>query len=145
MANATVAQSVNRSNVGLALQAARAACAQHPRWLAAVNRAALNLEACRWQFDGDVLVVHSATTPGTRYTVTADTCTCKAAAAGRPCWHRAAHRLLVKASGADRRPEPARCPSCGAELVSEQAYIGGIGYCWFLVCPTDHSHYTRRV
>ncbi len=33
-----------------------------------------------------------------RYTCTAHTCECKAFQAGRPCWHRACARLLVKAA-----------------------------------------------
>ena len=97
MANASVAQSVNRNTVGAALQAARRQCGQHLRWLNALNRAALNLEACPWQFDGETLVISSATS-STRYTVTAAGCACKAAAKGHPCWHRASWRLLCKAS-----------------------------------------------
>ncbi len=63
----------------------------------AINRAALNLEACTWMFDGELLRITSANSTA-RYTATAHTCECKAYAAGRPCWHRAAARLLVKAS-----------------------------------------------
>ena len=106
MANASVASLVNRPAVGAALAQARIACANQPRWLNAVNRAALNLEACRWQFDGDVLRIESASVPGTRHTVDAHGCDCKAAQAGRPCWHRAARRLLVKAAEMTQRPAP---------------------------------------
>ena len=63
----------------------------------AINRAALNLEACAWAFDGEVLRIVSAS-GNARYTVTVKGCECKAAAAGRPCWHRAAWRLLRKAA-----------------------------------------------
>ena len=61
MANASVAASVTRENVGAALRQARIDCAQHLRWLNALNRAALNLEACPWAFDGETLIIHSAT------------------------------------------------------------------------------------
>ena len=108
MAKATVAQSISRRNVAQALQAARRQCGQHLRWLNALNRAALNLEACPWQFDGDTLVITSATDTGARYTVDAHGCQCRAAAKGNPCWHRAAHRLLVKAAEmAQPPPRPA--------------------------------------
>ncbi len=108
MANASVLQAVNRKSVALALRYARAKCVASQRWLNAVNRAALNLEACRWVFDGDTLVIASATTQGTRYTVTPDGCGCKAHQDGRPCWHRAARRLLVKAAELAAAGQPAK-------------------------------------
>ncbi len=98
MANATVAQAVNRTSVALALRDARAKCAASHRWLNAVNRAALNLESCRWAFDGDILRVESATNSGDFYTVTVETCPCSAGKASKPCWHRAGCRLLTKAA-----------------------------------------------
>jgi hypothetical protein len=98
MANASVAQAVNRQTVALALRDARAKCAASHRWLNAVNRAALNLESCRWSFDGDTLRVESATNSGDFYTVTVETCPCSAGKAGKPCWHRAGCRLLCKAA-----------------------------------------------
>ena len=104
MANATVAQSINRQTVAAALAAARTEAAEHRAWIAAINRAALNLEACPWAFDGDSLRIASATTKGTRYTVSPEGCECKAAQDGRPCWHRAAWRLLRKAAELVRPP-----------------------------------------
>ncbi len=98
MANASVAQAVNRQTVAAALRQARIEAAEHRQWIAAINRAALNLEACGWAFDGEALVIASATTPSARYTVTMEGCECKAGQAGRPCWHRAAWRLLRKAA-----------------------------------------------
>ncbi len=98
MASASIAQSVNRHTVGAALQEARRQCGQQLRWLNALNRAALNLEACPWQFDGDVLVIASASDGSSRYTVDTHGCECRAAQKGNPCWHRAARRLLVKAA-----------------------------------------------
>ncbi len=98
MANASIAQAVNRQTVALALRDARAKCAASHRWLNAVNRAALNLEDVRWQFDGDTLRVESATNSGDFYTVTVEVCPCSAGKAGKPCWHRAGCRLLCKAA-----------------------------------------------
>ena len=106
MANASVTALVNRSTVALALAAARTEAAKHQAWINAINRAALNLEACPWQFDGDILIIRSATTTA-RYTVDAQGCKCKAGDAGKPCWHRAARRLLIKAAELAAQPPAA--------------------------------------
>ncbi len=97
MANATVAQSINRQTVAAALAAARTEAAEHRAWINAIDRAAINLEACPWAFDGEMLRIASASSSA-RYTATAHTCECKAFESGRPCWHRACARLLVKAA-----------------------------------------------
>ena len=74
----------------------------HPEFCKALlNRAALNLESCRWSFDGDTLRVESATNSGDFYTVTVEVCPCSAGKAGKPCWHRAGCRLLCKAAEMD--------------------------------------------
>ena len=73
MANASVTAAVNRQTVAAALAAARTEAAAHKAWINAINRAALNLEACPWQFDGDILSIRSATTSA-RYTVTIQGC-----------------------------------------------------------------------
>lgn len=96
MANASVAQAVNRESVVLALQEARKQAAEHQAWLNAINKAALYLAAEQWAFDGETLVIMSATTDDCRYLVTSKTCQCKAFKRGIPCWHRAAARLLCK-------------------------------------------------
>ncbi len=110
MANASVTALVNRSTVALALAAARTEAAKHQAWINAINRAALNLEACPWQFDGEILVIKSATTTA-RYTVDAQGCGCKAHQGGRPCWHRAARRLLIKAAEVAAQPAPKPRPT----------------------------------
>ena len=107
MANAIVTAAVNRSTVGAALRQFRIAFADHRRELNAVNRAALNLESCLWQWDGATLVVESATETGrTRYHVTSAGCECRAAQHGRPCWHVSAYRLLQMAAQAPAPPRP---------------------------------------
>lgn len=89
----------DRSHVGKVLRQMRLAYANTPHELTAINKAALNLEACRWQFDGHTLRIESATQTGKRfYTVTGAGCTCSAAAACRICWHVAAWRLLLAAN-----------------------------------------------
>ncbi len=98
MANASVAQSISRQTVAAALRQARIEASEHRAWINAINRAALNLEAAPWAFDGEVLRIASASIPSQRYTVTLQGCECKAAEKGTPCWHRAAWRLLRKAA-----------------------------------------------
>ena len=83
MANASIAQAVNRQTVAQALQQARTQAAEHQAWLNAINRAALFLAAEHWAFDGETLIIQSATTEGTSYTATPQTCECRAFKAGR--------------------------------------------------------------
>jgi hypothetical protein len=102
MANATVAQAVNRQTV--ALQEARKQAAEHQAWLNAINKAALYLSAEQWAFDGETLVIMSATTDDARYLVTVKHCECRAFKRGIPCWHRAAVRLLEKTAEVELAP-----------------------------------------
>ncbi len=104
MANATVAQAVNRQTVALALQEARKQAAEHQAWLNAINKAALYLSAEQWAFDGETLVIMSATTDDARYLVTVKHCECRAFKRGIPCWHRAAVRLLEKTAEVEPAP-----------------------------------------
>ncbi len=60
MANRMLAQSVNRENVGKALRQLRLECRHNQREMNAINRAALELEASAWTFDGETLVIQSA-------------------------------------------------------------------------------------
>ena len=99
---------------------ARIEAAEHQAWINAINRAALNLEAAPWAFDGEALRIASASTTGARYTVTPAGCECKAAEAGRPCWHRAAWRLLVKA--VELVPPRAELTEAELEAIVEQLY-----------------------
>ncbi len=98
MSNAMVSQSVNRQNVGQALRQMRQECQYNGSELNAINRAALNLEACTWQFDGELLTIESATTMFKKYTVAHNGCDCKAGQRGTPCWHMAAYTLLTRAA-----------------------------------------------
>ena len=143
MANPSIAQAVNRTAVARALAQARAECVGQVAWMNAINRAALNLESCRWQFDGETLVIASASTDR-RYTVTPGGCGCKAFLDGKPCWHRAARRLLIKAAELARTPPRVeRCPMCGAVIEGQQFYVGGKGYVYFDVCSGDGAHFAR--
>ncbi len=102
MANATGAQSINRQTVAAALHEARIQAQEHQQWINAINRAAFNLEACAWAFDDEVLRITSAS-GHTRYTVTTEGCGCKAAQAGKPCWHRAGGGCCARPRKRSRR------------------------------------------
>ena len=144
MANPSIAQAVNRQAVARALARARAECIGQVAWMNAINRAALNLESCVWQFDGETLVIASASSHK-RYTVTQQSCECKAFADGVPCWHRAARRLLIKATElAKQLPAIATCRQCGAALEGRQYYVGGKGYVYVDVCSGTCAHSTRQ-
>lgn len=123
VANATIVQQVNRQTVATALTAARKEAAEHKAWMNAINRAALNLEACGWSFDGEVLQIASAT-GAARYTVDCHGCQCKAATTGSPCWHRAARRLLIKA--AEMATVPAVATVNHAALAAAQADVDAL-------------------
>ena len=153
MATASIPQSINRSAVARALRASRVACQNRKDWLNAVNRAALNLEACGWIWTGETLVIASATDSSTRYRVTADACECLAYRSGRrACWHRAALRLLLLAAEVPSEPEPepeppaaiTRCPMCDSEIIGWQYYVGDRGYMAFDVCSGDGVHVARK-
>jgi len=129
---------------GKALAQAREECQHDRAWRNALNRAALNLEACGWSFDGETLEIQSATTD-TTYTVTEGTCQCKAFKKGWPCWHRAARRLLRKAAEIDAAPIVETCPLCGALIEGKRFYVAGRGYISFDVCSGDGQHHIRKV
>jgi hypothetical protein len=120
MANASIAQAVNRQTVALALQEARKQAGEHQAWLNAINKAALYLAAEQWAFDGETLVIMSATTDDARYLVTVKHCECKAFKRGIPCWHRAAARLLCKTAEMDQELPNAGAWYKGAYYTPEQ-------------------------
>ncbi len=98
MANAILAQSITRQNVGNALRLMRHECRYDRTEITAINKAALNLVACSWQYDGEALAIESATTQFQRYHVQHDGCDSKAGSNGRPCWHLAAYKLIQRAA-----------------------------------------------
>ena len=145
MTTASIPSLINREAMGKALAQARTECATDKRWLNAVNRAALNLEACQWQFDGHTLVIKSAS-EDLHYTVTPDGCECKAFLAGRPCWHRAARRLLLKAAEIAQVPAPRdTCPMCGSVIEAIVYAVNNRNYMYFEMCSGDGVHKARTV
>ena len=98
MANASLAQSITRQNVGNALRLMRHECRFNSAEVTALNKAGLELEASPWQYDGELLVISSRTSAATRYTITYSGCDCKAGTNGRRCWHMAAFLLIQRAA-----------------------------------------------
>lgn len=120
MITMSLPENITRQRVGAALRQYRLAFAGNSRELNAVNRAALNLEACLWQWDGSTLSIESATETGlVRYHVTASGCSCKAARHGKPCWHLASFRLLQLAQDA---PRPARRPMAELQAAADELF-----------------------
>lgn len=69
------------------------------RWLNAIDRAweaLLTSETIRWDAATHALFIQSATHPAKLYRANG-TCECAAFIAGRPCYHRAAARLVRRA------------------------------------------------
>lgn len=63
------------------------AAADLTRAASAARKAAFQAEAGRWHWAGDVLLVQSASSDQAVYAVHRAGCHCKAAEAGRACWH----------------------------------------------------------
>lgn len=110
---------ITRQHVGQALRAMRMSAQYDRSELNAVNRAALNLEACTWIYEGSTLVIESATKLGQRWHVQHNGCTCQAGRRGIPCWHLAALRILQRAS--ELVLTPARKPQTDAEYAKTLA------------------------
>jgi hypothetical protein len=58
-------------------------------------------EATAFAFDGDALIVPSATWSATTYRATPTTCTCPAHAKGRWCWHKESSCIVTAAQRED--------------------------------------------
>ena len=140
-----VQQAVNftRQDLNAAINAALAKVTA-PAMIRAINRAAANLAAGQFSYDGERVLLRSASSKRVYRITTTEpmTCTCEGRARGYVCWHIVAARLLVRA--AERYQERhALCPMCGAPIVGRQFYVGGKGYVYFDVCSGDGSHYAK--
>ncbi len=100
MPDSLLAQTLTRQNAGRALRQLRIEYRNSASHLNAINKAALNLEACIWYEgpDGE-LVIESATQTGlvTYHVDVAGRCDCKAGQNGRICWHQAAKEIISAA------------------------------------------------
>lgn len=80
----------------------------NPATVNAINKAFGNLKPgrCRWQYDGEKLLIESASDKRKEYLVTQIGCECPAAMALRTCWHVWAFRILQAAQGMTVRRLP---------------------------------------
>ncbi len=121
MANSSVTQAITKESIGKAIAQARVECATSRRWLNAVNRAAVELLVSHFQFDGEILSIESASSPGTRYHVDQHGCDCPAGKVDKPCKHRAAWRLLLKAAEIAQQAQPRQPKYSAADYARIQA------------------------
>ncbi len=83
---------LNPSTLAVVVAQARSDASAHPRWLAAIGRACLELETNPWVERADHgLIIGS---PSGKCYAANGVCQCRAYDFGRPCWHRAAARLV---------------------------------------------------
>ncbi len=120
-ASPILAQSISQQTIGLALRQMRQSAQYNIRELNAVNRAAINIASCVWQYDGEHLVIESATTMHQRYHVAHTGCDCKAGTAGRECWHMAAFVLLRRAAELALTPAKPR--------MTDEQYAAAVAAC----------------
>jgi hypothetical protein len=67
--------------------------ADHPRWIAAIGRALVELDTNPWIERGDLHGLIIGSPSGKCYAANGQ-CQCIAFTHGQPCWHRAAARLV---------------------------------------------------
>jgi hypothetical protein len=84
---------LNTQTLAAVVEKATHDAANHPRWLQAIARAIVELESNPWITRGDLHGLIIGSTSGKCYTSNG-VCQCTAFEFGRPCWHRAASRLV---------------------------------------------------
>jgi hypothetical protein len=112
---------ITAANLTEAATIARAKVAGNRPWLNAIDSALSMLSTGLWRWDGETLVIASRSNPGHGHTVTHTTCTCTANANGRPCWHRAARQLLVRAMEIAAQPAPVAAPKSDKAAAMREA------------------------
>jgi len=86
--------SIDQSTMEQVIQDAFDKATGNRRWQVAIAKAKEQIESNPYlHFDGDALLVLS---PSNEIYRANGTCQCKAYAAGQPCWHRAAARLMQR-------------------------------------------------
>lgn len=98
----------------VAEQACRDA-AQHGRWLVAIGRALVELDSNPWIERGELHGLVIGSPSGNVYSANG-VCQCQAYKYGRPCWHRAAARLVRLHDEREAAQQAEQCPSCCASV-----------------------------
>ena len=99
---------LNPTTLAAVVDKARTDAAEHPRWLAAIDRAVVELVQNPWIERGELHGVIIASPSGNLYSANG-TCQCTAAHYSRPCWHRAAARLVERHD--QRQAQPVASPA----------------------------------
>jgi hypothetical protein len=89
--------------------------AAHPRWITAIGRALVELDANPWIARGELHGLIIGSPSGNAYAANG-TCTCLAYTHGQPCWHRAAARLVRLHDEAQERAQAAPVAPLGQRL-----------------------------
>ena len=84
---------LNPVTLAAVVDKARSDAAEHPRWLAAIDRAVVELLQNPWIERGELHGVVIGSPSGNCYAANG-VCQCLAYKHNRPCWHRAAARLV---------------------------------------------------
>ena len=121
----------NRISTADAQRAAAKIAAAHAARGRAIARATANmyLSGSRWRWDGERLVVPSASTKGVSYIVTRSSCPCDAGRKQELCWHRLAWEMYEAAQNAaaekaaKRAAPPAPRQFTDEEVAAAQAAV----------------------
>jgi hypothetical protein len=109
MTTTTLPQPVNftRTDLQAAITAALAQVTDD-RWIRAIYRAAAHLAAGQFSYDGQQVILHSASSSKVYHIDTREPmhCTCKGHERGLVCWHISAARLIVRAAQHHAAPPP---------------------------------------
>ena len=84
---------LNPTTLAAVVDKARTDAAEHPRWLAAIDRAVVELLQNPWIERGELHGLVIGSPSGNCYAANG-VCQCQAYTFNRPCWHRAAARLV---------------------------------------------------
>lgn len=115
---------------------AKQSAAAHPRWLNAIERAAVELESNPWieAQDDHTLLIGS---PSGQTYIGNGSCQCAAYAHGIPCWHRAAARLYHRYVEMEAKSALVECSQpdngcsidepCTAHIPQAIAYLAPLG------------------
>lgn len=96
--NGIVAHSWTKDDAAAAVKFLRSRYGKDQHWQNALDKAWDALQRRKWQWDGETLLIASATNTRHRYYVTAAGCQCKAAAFDSICSHMAARHICATAA-----------------------------------------------
>ena len=123
MANASLPQAINftRSDVDAAITDALSKVGD-AAWIRAIHRAAANLSAGQFAFDGQHVIIRSASSSRTYRISTREpmVCSCKAHERGLRCWHVVGARLLVRAAERHARQNDVGDPNIVSPMDARQ-------------------------